>query len=81
MAHKIQTRHFKNVFSQSVPHEITKIYGRVLHLSEAVAEVKVKWDVDGLIDLVKTSKIEVEDRNMPTQTLLNPNYDVEENRT
>ena len=66
---------------QSVPHEITKIYGRVLYVSEAVAEVKVKWEVDGLIDLVRISKIEVEDRNTPTQTLPNPNYGVEENRT
>ena len=73
--------YFGTVFSQSVPHEITKIYGRVLYVSEAVAEVKVKWDVDGLIDQVNTSKIEVEDRNTPTQTLPNPNYDVEENRT
>ena len=40
------------------------------YVSKSVPKVTVKWDIDGLEEIVKISKIELEDRNTPTQVIL-----------
>ena len=56
-----------------------KIYGRVQYVSESVPPVKVKWDIDGVQEVVKTLKIEPEDCSTPIQTIVFPDYCVDEN--
>ena len=62
--------YFGREFSMGIPSNITKIYGRVVYVSEAVRdEIKVRWDIDGLHEVLKTRVVELEPDTTPTQTI------------